>query len=428
MPRSGRFWLWLILVAALSLRVGAALTLQWLLDHRWHREYLIEGDAEGYWMLGRAIAQGEDYAIYTPPRQVLRMPGFPALLALSMSLFGESFLAARLLLAFVGAAACGFVYWLGKEIVNPTIGLMAAAWAAASPTMIGFTPILLSETLFAATLGAALVVFAKVLPTLLRSAVDVPLSGRDRGLAVLAGGTSGLATLVRPSWLLALPLAYGLLLILSRRRWAVMQSGLLAAAGLLVVLLPWGIRNHRATGHFVLTTLWAGPSLYDGLNPQADGDSNMAFYDRDNLLGRGLSEYEVDRHYRRLAWRFAAENPGRAAELAIAKLARYWKPWPNAAQFSGWGPKLAVLVFFTPLLLCALYGGWIARKDWRLLMLSAGPLLYFSLLHTLFVSSLRYRLPAEYPLLVLAAVGLRGGWERLRNRRGKDSQSRVTPA
>jgi hypothetical protein len=47
-----------------------------------------------------------------------------------------------------------------------------------------------------------------------------------------------------------------------------------------------------------------------------------------------------------------------------------------------------------------------------ILVLTAGPIIYFSALHTLFVSSLRYRLPAEYPLLALSAVGVWDLWQR----------------
>ncbi len=87
----------LILAVALTLRLIAAVGVQSYLD-REGRDFLIPGDAEGYWMLGGKIASGEEYAIYDPPRQVLRMPGFPALLAGTRFLFDDSFLATRVVL------------------------------------------------------------------------------------------------------------------------------------------------------------------------------------------------------------------------------------------------------------------------------------------------------------------------------------------
>jgi hypothetical protein len=194
-----------------------------------------------------------------------------------------------------------------------------------------------------------------------------------------------------------------------------------AAAGLLLAglfgsLLPWALRNQAVAGHFTWTTFWVGPSLYDGLNPEADGDSDMAFFDRENLLGN-MTEYEMDREYRRRAIEFAAKNPGRTVQLMFVKLGRYWMLWPNAAQFqSSW---MRLLVFFssTALLLPAIYGSWMSRRRWDLLMIAWGPALYFAAIHMLFVGSIRYRLPAEYPLAVLAGVGWAAMWRTFRGQR-----------
>ncbi|HEX6986148.1 MAG TPA: hypothetical protein VF170_12280, partial [Planctomycetaceae bacterium] len=59
-----------ILAAALLLRLAAAVGVQVYLD-REGRDFLIPGDAEGYWMLAGRIAAGEEYAVYDPPRRVL---------------------------------------------------------------------------------------------------------------------------------------------------------------------------------------------------------------------------------------------------------------------------------------------------------------------------------------------------------------------
>ena len=59
------------------------------------------------------------------------------------------------------------------------------------------------------------------------------------------------------------------------------------------------------------------------------------------------------------------------------------------------------------LYLLALRGAWIYRHQPWTWLLAAGPLLYFAALHTIFVGSLRYRIPAEYSLWILAATGCR---------------------
>jgi hypothetical protein len=467
-----RRWLFGILLTALALRLGVAVLLQQVLDHRLDQRFLIEGDAEGYWELAGKLARGEDYAVHAPPRYALRMPGFPAVLATSVLLFGESLFAARLWLAGVGTLACWLVYLLGRQLFDERTGLIAAGLAALWPVFIVFSVIVLSETAFAATMLLSLLVGHRLLMSLSTVRSEDSSAGggarwfRIGGLALLTGVCIALACLMRPSWLLAAPLLAVFLVIASKPRWIGVLAGVLVIAGTVLTLLPWGVRNQRVTGHFTLTTLWLGPSLYDGLNPQATGDSDMTFFERDQLT-REMTEYEVDRHYRRRAWEFVREHPVRTLELAGAKLVRYWKPWPNAAQFDGWGPRLAVLLFFVPMLLLAGVGiagclrtrreaetGEVplppaplpegerhrppagpltpgpsppggegrngvagGRADIWSIVVCVGPILYFAVLHMVFVSSLRYRLPAEYPLLILSAVGLQMIWHRIASRR-----------
>lgn len=388
----------LILAAALALRVVAAIGVQAYLD-RAGREFLIPGDAEGYWALAGQIAAGGDYAVYDPPRRVLRMPGFPLLLGAVRSVTGGAFLPVRLVLAAVGTAGCGVVYLLGRTLDSERTGLVAAAVAAFWPVLVGFSVLILSETFFALMLTLSLAAMAK----LVRS------SGDAASRTIVWGGAVGIsivvASYVRPTWLPAVvgfPVVYWLWAGRTKSAALVGLAIVLTAAA---TLTPWVIRNHTVTGHFVPTTLWVGPSLYDGLNASATGESDMRFFDEENLLSR-MSEYDMDREYRRRGWAFARENPGRAVELAFAKLWRYWRPWPAAEQFSSPAARLVVAAYYLPVVALALAGAWLRRGDLWLVVLSAGPILFFSLVHCVFVGSLRYRLPAEYPLCVLSAVGI----------------------
>jgi hypothetical protein len=87
-------------------------------------------------------------------------------------------------------------------------------------------------------------------------------------------------------------------------------------------------------------------------------------------------------------------------------------PWPNADQFSDVGLKIAVAVYFIPVLAAAAAGLiWGPRNPW-VWILTLGPIVYFSCIHTVFLGSLRYRLPAEYPFCIAAAVGIQLLWKR----------------
>lgn len=421
-------WLWTILAVALAVRLMAACAVQSRLNQQSPVPLcVIGGDAEGYWELARKIVHGEAYALYDPPRYVMRMPGFPLVLAAGQAAFGESPLAVRCWLAVLGTLSCWTVYGLGRTLVNGPTGLLAAAWIAVAPTQIGFSVMFLTEMTFGLTMTASLWAMAVLLqrvsevtqsetsvadqrPTTITPQSLLDSSSRQQvpQLAVLSGVLLACAIHVRPTWIVTVPLALGWVLLAARgQRLGWTAAGYLAI-GIGLLLGPWTYRNYRVTGHVIPTTLWMGPSLYDGLNPTATGDSNMEFFERDLLMSR-MTEYEMDREYRRRAWAWAAAEPQRAVSLAWVKLWRYWNPFPNASQFQQpllwWGTVLSTL----PLYATLPWGAWSIRQQpqrWRTTILTVGPALLFCGVHLFFVGSVRYRLPAELPLAVLSASGL----------------------
>jgi hypothetical protein len=170
-------------------------------------------------------------------------------------------------------------------------------------------------------------------------------------------------------------------------------------------MLPWTLRNWSVTGHFIPTTLWVGASLYDGLNLNATGASDMRFIENDGIYQQ-FSEYDADQHYRRKALEFVREHPGKSLELGFSKLARYFSLAPSAETVVNLPVRLAIGTWTLAFLLLAAYGAWGVRRQVWLWLLPVGGLVYFALVHSVFVGSLRYRLPAEYPLCVLAAAAI----------------------
>jgi hypothetical protein len=203
-----------------------------------------------------------------------------------------------------------------------------------------------------------------------------------------------------------------MLLIFSSQRKRHFSVGMMTIMGLIMGMLPWWIRNYQVSDGFVPTTSRMGASLYDGLSPKATGGSDMSFitgfYAKLNTevaegSFSGNYELELDRRMKSAALNWAVENPAATASLAIKKLGRMWNPLPNDNRLNSGKLKWLLAIGYVVVVCAAILGIWRIRKDgWERLILVT-PAIYFSLLHMVFVSSIRYRQPAMILLVVFAA-------------------------
>jgi hypothetical protein len=436
----------LLLLAALAVRLAAGWWWQSRLDGRFGM-----GDSDSYWMLAQTIAEGQPYEYGENHARVFRTPGYPLLLAPVVKLAGDGrggVLLARAEAAVLGVLAVLSVWWLARLLFDDRAALLAAAMASFYPGAIAASVLVLSEAPFCPLVVVQLALWTKAWRTADR---------RQAAIYACGGGlAAGVATLMRPSWLLFTPLAAGagmLAAIVSgwrinrsqrgprHRNGGAFGSGAVGAdgagtrygkfsrhfritcwmlAGLIVAMLPWWVRNACLTGRFVPTTLQVGASLYDGLNPDATGGSNMDFVPRlaaeeRQAEARGTAggrraeiafEAALDRRMRDAAIAWAWANPGQAVQLAGVKFLRMWNVWPNEPRLSTWPIRLVVLLTYTPLLLLVLWGTWkTVGRGWPYVLCWL-PAVYLTLLHVVFVSSIRYRDPAMLAWLALAAGGL----------------------
>ena len=402
-----------ICILTVAIGVRLALGVWWQARLGPERQFFF-GDSQTYWVLGQAIARGDPYEYQSPDRRVFRTPGYPLMLGGLFRLFGEEMpvMAARALSAALGGLAVGIVGWWSALLFDARAGLIAGWIAALYPGAVSMGAFVLSEAPFCPFMLMQLVCWTLAW----RSA-----STRHATLWGVAGGlAAAVATLIRPSWLLFTPFAIVIALVLDSHCRRQLVIGAAMAAALAVAMLPWWIRNAQVTGRFVATSLQAGASLYDGLSPTADGSSNMAFVPEFTAAehaadkagdGRDTFEYRLDRRMHDAAVEWARANPGRVAELAWIKFVRIWNVWPNDSAFRSWPLRLAVFFTYTPLLILGLVGIWrFSPRGWPF-VLAWLPAVYLTLLHMVFVGSIRYREPAMLALTVLAA-GVMAGYGR----------------
>ena len=393
-------WLAIIILSAFLIRLLAAVC--W--DVYFAHGGFVYGDSDGYWTLAQNIASGKPYEYYG--RQIFRMPGYPLFLAAIQAIFGTNvpILYGRIAGAVLGAFCVWETWAIARLLYGEKSGLIAAAIAAVYPEFVLISPMILSETLFSVFLLAQIYFWVRCF-----------ISSRWQD-AVCMGLFGGLATLVKPGWILFTPGALSALGLY--RLWTRTASkklflqGVASITVMFLVLLPWAYRNERISGRWIFTTLQGGPSLMDGLNPDADGSSNMTFmpavYERFGAQANGQvdnieQELQVNNYTRRAAWDWAASNPGKVFRLAIIKMIRTWSPFPNQASFSKLPVCLAMGVPYILLWIFSIYSlNCSGQKTffWLLFILTA---LYICGIQSLFVGSIRYRLPAMWMLCVLAS-------------------------
>jgi 4-amino-4-deoxy-L-arabinose transferase-like glycosyltransferase len=307
----------------------------------------------------------------------------------------------RIVQAGLDCATVLAIFLLARRWLGVNGALIAAVLVALNPYLVFFSGLILSETLFTAMLcwGMALLVLS-----------GGPWPAGWRVWPWLAGGLLlALAVLVRPGAFF-LPVLLGVAAALANRlhhgpyrtTWPLPVATLMLVLTA-AVLFPWAARNRVLLGSWVWTATDAGITRYDGFNPDATGASNQS-YVAYMPWTRDMSEVARSRYWGQLADDWIRAHPAQSLSLALIKIGRTWSPMPLSSEYGSrriyvivglcYGVTLDVLV------LAGLWLGGVGGPAKRMLLL---PAIYFTVAAALSVGSLRYRIPAEPPMAILAA-------------------------
>jgi tetratricopeptide (TPR) repeat protein len=410
--RSGHLGTWTVFALAL---IARALT---FFELRGDPLFTVPvGDAAAYDRWARELAAGD----WGGSGVFFQAPLYPYALGLLYAALGPSLVAARVAQMLLGALSACLVMRLAQHAFGRrtafTSGLVAALYA----------PFVYYEGLL---LKPAVAVFLTLVLCL--QITRMPWSARR---SLFAGSTLAALTLVCEQAVALAPLLVALAWR-SGRVARLPRLGLLAT-GVLLVLLPVGLRNLAVGGEFVLGSTNFGSNLYIGNGPQADGlyvpltaghgtieyEADDARLLAETATGRPMDARATSRFFLGRALEWMAAEPAAALRLFLRKLrlVMHDREWMDSQSYvvfrerSGTLTSLGSVLRWGLVVPLAVLGIWWSRRARGRRALAASLALLAGSMAAFFVFG-RFRVvlvPLAIPFAVFAAGTL---VQRLRSR------------
>jgi hypothetical protein len=373
-------WRILALVLLLSLVVRLVLILQ--MGNRYYFADTLE-----YQNAAQSLLAG-----HGPGQAFPRAPVYPAFMALGFWLFGGTYIGVRLLQLALGMGLIGLASALALRIGRPSHALLTAWFAAAAPTLV-FTTGMLYPTVLYSVLLLGITFVARELdqrPGILRGA----LLGVLIALAFMTDQIVIAPILAILAWL-----AWGCRRHGARLALAIVVA--LAVAGLVVTPIVRYYEHAYGRAPIFMekaqTTLWFVRSDPHVAGLRAVHDSTSHFV---ALTSRQFVARE---------WGLLRDQTVPYLMDYISEFVHFFKPMPDRIftqnVYTSGLSKLLAGAYFIPVLLLALIGliAGAARARDRLLLVLVP--LATAAIYSLFFTQMRYRIPVEPHLLILAALG-----------------------
>ena len=173
-----------------------------------------------------------------------------------------------------------------------------------------------------------------------------------------------------------------------------------------LIMSFWWIRNYFVFNEFVATAVGeSGKIFYAGNNPSnksGGGTKDEVDFSKFNHI----KDIKLkDEAMKKAALNWIKQNPLQWIKLEFIKLKRFFSPFFFAKQFNKWYYNLISLLSYGVVFVLFLYGIFSLKKYFYLY----SPMLLYAILltgvHLVFIVSMRYRLPIE-PFMIIIASGV----------------------
>jgi len=342
-------------------------------------------DAETYRLGGQGLIRSGDIG------DVLHMPLYP----LWTWIWGGG-IGLKLADIIVSVLTISIVFHLSREVFgNQSAARVAAIVTAIYPFFVFFSVSRLSEPLYLFILTSAFLVLYR--------------KQYFYGAVLLV-----VSILIKPNLdLLAPILIFVFSAIVHRESLPIaLKRSLVYVPVYLVLMAPWWAHNYAKYDAFVRLNLGDGPSVYSGNNELSWSGGGIdrtttegALYPTDVDWARfaGIKDpIEKNAAMKTRAMEVIAGDPVRFMELAGVKFLRYWRLYPFAPAYQGVYALISVFSFGPVLLLSLLFLIRDGRQNLARLTPVFFLIVYSTLIHMVFTASIRYRMPLE-PFLIIVA-------------------------
>jgi tetratricopeptide (TPR) repeat protein len=285
---------------------------------------LLVGDGKGYDRWAASIAAGD----WIGKETFYQAPLYPYALAALYVTAGRDPMTTRWLQAVLGALACTLLALAGRSWLSERAGLTAGAVLALYPPAIFFDGLVQKASLDNLLMCALLAVLGGYVAS--GRAALLPVAGCVLGLFALTRENALVFLVILAAWL-----PFHLAGKSLKERAAAIG---LVAAGVMLVLVPVGLRNQAVGGDFLITTSQAGPNFFIGNHEGATGrylplrpDHETYEFERadavsvaEKAAGRALSPGEVSSYWWSRSFDWISAHPGDWIALLGKKVMVTW--------------------------------------------------------------------------------------------------------
>ena len=364
-----------------------------------------DGDESAYAGMALRLIEGMGFVDNRGNSTSILGPAVPLLVAIPTALLGPQIAGIRVFMCLIEALLVPVCYLLARSVGGSRkVGLTTATIAVIFPTWIVPSGAVMTD--MPAAVLIALLVWLLVEGLRRESLLWIAGSGFVWGVAIL---TRAVSLSYAPAIIL------WLLLVMPDLKMRFAATGTIMISAALVVA-PWSIRNTYVHGTFVLTSTQGGSEFNKGNNPMATG---ILAYDHayfsENLQQRYPREQYVNEARRSSLYQadavdFISKNPGRFIELCFIRFTELWKLYsprvPLTASLAVIGSFGIALPFF---LIQAVRRGWQRGPEMLLLLIIA----CHTAVHVVYTSIVRYRVPIEPFVIIMAIQGFCWSYGRI---------------